>query len=126
MAAGGSDFQSSLDMLLAFDVIEVSVVLRVLVKEIFEVDRGPLNGLGAVQKLDDLRQVAYAQNFDFMNYCGFGGIRLGKNQSFEVFPLRGHCDRQNPAYGFDRSVERQLADQQILLEQFLIDQAFGS
>ena len=42
------DFQSAFDMLLAFDVIEISIVLRMLVKEILEVDRGPLNGLGAV------------------------------------------------------------------------------
>jgi hypothetical protein len=42
------DFQSALDMLLAFDVIEISIVLRMLVKEILEVDGGPFNDLGAV------------------------------------------------------------------------------
>jgi hypothetical protein len=79
-------------MLLAFDVIEIRVVLRMLVKKILEVNGRPLNGVGAVKKFDDLWQIAHAQNFDFVNDGGFGGIRLWKNQPFEVFPLGRHSD----------------------------------
>ncbi len=40
MAAGGGDFESALDVLLPFDVVEVGVVLRVLIEQFVEVDGG--------------------------------------------------------------------------------------
>ena len=39
--------------------------------------------------------------------------------------LRRHGDRQGAANGFNRSVEGKLADQQIIIEQVLLDVAFG-
>ena len=77
MAAGRGDFKRAFHVLLAFDVIEVAVVLRVLTgtnRRDWPVVGG--NGLHAVEKLDDLGQVANAKDFDLAHHRGFRSILL--------------------------------------------------
>ena len=40
VTAGGGDFEGAFDMLLAFDIVEVGVVLRVLTEQIVEIGAG--------------------------------------------------------------------------------------
>jgi hypothetical protein len=46
--AGGGDFQGALDMLLAFHLVKIGIVLGMLVEEIGDIHRGRLNALRAV------------------------------------------------------------------------------
>jgi hypothetical protein len=55
VTAGGGDFESAFHVLLAFHIVEVGAVLRVLIEQVVEIGRGDRQRLGAVQKLHHLR-----------------------------------------------------------------------
>ena len=101
VTAGGSDLQRPLDVLLPFDVVEVRIVLRVLTEQIFEIHMCGCDGLGAIEKLNDLRQVLNSKNFDFADDGGLRCIGLGQDESFVFFLLRRHGDGQGATDGFD-------------------------
>ena len=98
MTAGGGDFERPLDVLLSFDVVEVRVVVRVLIEQIVEINMGGFDMQGAVEKLNDLRQVAYPKNFDFAHDGGLRSVLFGQDDPSDFFLLRRHGDRQRAAH----------------------------
>ena len=106
-------------MLLSFDVVEVRIVLRVLTEQIFEIHMCGCDGLGSIEKLNHLRQVLNPKNFDSAHDGGLRCIGLGQDESFVFFLLHRHGDGQGATNGLDGTIEREFADQKIIIEESL-------
>ena len=129
--AGGGDRDGPLGHLLAADVGEVFVVVRELLKQFVESRRRRLDVELAGEEGDRLREAVDGDHVDVFDDGGLGGVRGGNDDAAQLAMLssvasptlrrRGHRHRERAFHRPRAAVERELADDRVLVEQLALE-----
>ena len=108
--AGGSHFESTLDMLLAAHLGEICFRNGGLLEDFGDIHPAGRQLLGAVEKIHQLAQVADAVDRHAVHQGRFAGVLLRQHQpGNRPLPGRGR-QRQGAADGLDAAIQGQLAE----------------
>ena len=72
--------------------------------------RRPLGRFGMIERFDRLRQRARHADVEAVDHAGLGGVVGRQEQAPQSEPPRGDGNRQHAADAVDRAVERELAE----------------